>query len=80
MAKEVAEAMAVGAERKKGKSYTPFDRVQWTKLSGPERELADEYYMGKYGKGVMEMQEEEPDKNHFMIGKVIGKALVTPYQ
>ena len=80
MAKEVAEAMAVGAERKKGKSYTPFDRVQWTKLSGPERELADEYYMGKYGKGVMDMQEEEPDKNHFMIGKVIGKALVTPYQ
>jgi hypothetical protein len=80
MAKEVAEAMAVGDERKKGKSYTPFDRVQWTKLSGPERELADEYYIGKYGKGVMDMQEEEPNKNHFMIGKVIGKALVTPYQ
>ena len=44
------------------------------------RKLADEYYKEKYGKSVAEMQKEEPDTNHFYIGKTIGNSLSTAYQ
>ena len=80
LAKEFAKAIAVGEEKAKGKAYTPFDRVEWNKLGSDKRQLADEYYLGKYGKTIMEMQEAEPNKNHLMIGKILGKALVKPYQ
>ena len=80
LAKEFAKAIAVGEEKAKGKAYTPFDRTEWNKLGSDKRQLADEYYLGKYGKTIMEMQEAEPDKNHLMIGKILGKALVKPYQ
>ena len=80
LAKEFAKAVAVGEEKAKGKSYTPFDRAEYIKLNEEKRALADEYYVGKYGKTVMQMQEEEPNKNHFLIGKILGKALVKPYQ
>jgi hypothetical protein len=37
--------------------------------------LADQYYIERYGKSVMEMQDEEPDVNHLKIGKIVGRAL-----
>ena len=80
LAKEFGKAVSYSEEKAKGRAYTPFDRTEWNKLGGDKRQLADEYYMGKYGKSVMEMQEEEPEKNHLMIGKILGKALVKPYQ
>ena len=80
LAKKVAKAVAVGEEKAKGKAFTPFDRAEWSRLSEDKRKLADEYYMGKYGKSVMEMQEDEPEKNHLLIGKVLGKAFVKSYQ
>ena len=80
LAKTVAKAVAMGEEKAKGKSYTPFDRAEYIKLTEEKRALADEFYIGKYGKTVMQMQEEEPDKNHFLMGKILGKALVKPYQ
>lgn len=80
LAKEFGKAVSYGEEKAKGRAYTPFDRTEWNKLGSDKRQLADEYYMGKYGKTVMEMQESEPDKNHLMIGKILGKALVKPYQ
>ena len=57
------------------KGYTPFDRAEWSKTSRIQRDLADEYYIERYGKRVMEMQEEEPDVNHLKIGKIVGRAL-----
>ena len=66
--------------RAEGKKFTPFDRAQWTRTSRIARGLADEYYKGKYGKTVAEMQEAEPDKNHYKIGKMIGNNLSTAYQ
>jgi len=58
------------------KSYTPFDRAQFGKLSKIQRKLADEYYMEKYdGKDVIEMQEMEPDKNHLKKAIAIGRVL-----
>ena len=57
------------------KGYTPFDRAEWSKTSRIQRDLADEYYIERYGKSVMEMQEEEPDVNHLKIGKIVGRAL-----
>jgi len=80
LAKTVAKSVAMGEEKAKGKSYTPFDRAEYIKLTEEKRALADEFYIGKYGKTVMQMQEEEPDKNHFLMGKILGKALVKPYQ
>lgn len=63
------------AARAGDKGYTPFDRAEWSKTSKVQRNLADEYYMERYGKSVMEMQEEEPDVNHLKIGKIVGRAL-----
>tara|TARA_R110002153_G_scaffold48629_1_gene137149 strand:- start:411 stop:2027 length:1617 start_codon:yes stop_codon:yes gene_type:complete len=80
LAKKFGKAVSFGEEKAKGRGYTPFDRTEWNKLGSDKRQLADEYYMGKYGKSVMEMQEDEPEKNHLMIGKILGKALVKPYQ
>ena len=67
----------IEAEADKEKAFTPFDRAQYTKLSDLETRAADEYYMEKYGKTVIEMQELEPDKNHLKraigIGRIIAK-------
>ena len=65
----------IEAENKKEKSYTPFDRAQYSKLTDIQTRLADEYYMEKHGKSVIEMQEIEPDKNHLRMGVNIGRAL-----
>jgi len=80
LAKEVAKAVSIGEEKAKGKSFTPFDRAQWGKLGSEKRALADDYYMSKHGKTVSEMQEEEPNKNHYLIGKILGNAYSKAYQ
>ena len=79
-AKEVAEDIAYSESKKRGKKFTPFDRAEWKKLSVAKRAFADEYYMEKYGKTVMEMQEEEPDRPHLAIGKEIGTDLYNSYK
>ena len=80
IAKTLGEAEAIEDSDKAGKRFTPFDRAQWTRMSKVGRKLADEYYKEKYGKSVAEMQKEEPDTNHFYIGKTIGNSLSTAYQ
>ena len=80
IAKTLGEAEAIQDSDKEGRRFTPFDRAQWTRMSKVGRKLADEYYKEKYGKSVSEMQKEEPDTNHFYIGKTIGNSLSTAYQ
>ena len=63
-----------------GKSFTAFDRAQWTRTSSVARNLADEYYKSKYGKSVAEMQKDEPERNHYRLGKLIGNSLSTAYR
>ena len=75
IAKKIGQAEASRTSRKKGEAFTPFDRAQWSKLSTGARKLADEYYMQRYGMSVMEKQEEEPNRNHFVTGKKIGQQL-----
>lgn len=75
IAKKVGQAEASRTSRKEGKAFTPFDRAQWSKLSTGARKLADEYYMERYGMTVMEKQEQEPNRNHFLTGKKIGQQL-----
>ena len=79
-AKDIGEDIAYIEAKAKGKRYTPFDRAQWTRLTSAKRELADEYYMERYGKTVMEMQEEEPNKNHLLIGKEIANDLYKEFK
>ena len=75
IAKKVGAADASLEARKEGEAFTPFDRAQWAKLSTNARKLADEYYMERYGMTVMEKQEQEPTRNHFLAGKKIGQQL-----
>lgn len=72
VSKELGKAEAVGAYEE---AYTPFDRAEWGRLSNLERGLADDYYMEKHGKTVVEMQMENPGYNHLKFGKLIGRAL-----
>lgn len=55
--------------------YKPFDRAEWSKLPKVARSLADEYYIERYGKTVMEMQADDPDTNHLKVGTIVGRAL-----
>ena len=75
ISKKVGEAEASRGSRKEGKAFTPFDRAQWAKLSKGARKLADEYYMERYGMSVLDKQAEEPNVNHFLVGKKIGSTL-----
>jgi hypothetical protein len=75
IATKVGKAEASRGARKDGKAFTPFDRAQWAKLSKGARKLADEYYMERYGKSVLDKQAEEPNVNHFLTGKKIGQIL-----
>ena len=63
------------AEASREGDVRAFDRSEWAKLSKVQRSLADEYYVERYGKTVLEMQEEEPEKNHLKIGKILGRNL-----
>ena len=77
LAKKMGEIEAMSADEK---AFTPFDRAEWGRVSKRGRELADEYYMERYGKTVMEMQREQPEVNHLKIGKTIGNQLSRIYQ
>ena len=80
IAKTLGEAESIQESTKAGKRFTPFDRAQWTRMSKVGRKLADEYYKERYGKSVSEMQKDEPDVNHFYIGKTIGNSLRSAYR
>lgn len=74
--RKIAKLMGEAESRRVGdKGYEPFDRAQWSKVSKVQRQLADEYYMERYGKTVMEMQEEEPNTNHLKIATIIAREL-----
>ena len=74
-AKELAVMEAETTAMKGAKTYTPFDRAQYGKLTDIQTRLADEYYVTKYGKSVIEMVREEPDINHYKRAIDIGKLL-----
>lgn len=75
ISKRIGEIEARKEAREEGKAFTAFDRAQFLKIGNEKRKLADEYYMEKYGKTVMEMQQEEPEVNHLRRGKRIGQIL-----
>jgi len=80
LAKDVAKIDAMMDAEEKGKAFTAFDRAEYKRLTSAQKSLAEEYYMEKYGKSVLEMQEEEPNVNHFASGKLIGRVLSKAYQ
>ena len=74
--RRIAKLMGEAESRQAGdKGYEPFDRAEWARVSKVQRQLADEYYKERYGKTVMEMQDEEPDTNHIKIGIIVARAL-----
>ena len=79
IAKQLGEDLALKEARELGKSVTPFDRAKYTKLTRRQRKLADEYYIEKYGRSVLDMQEEEPDTNHYLNAVYIGRALAKSF-
>ena len=80
IAKELGESLAVKEANELGKKITPFDRAKYTKLTKRQRQLADDYYIEKYGKTVLEMQEEEPDFNHYLNAVYLGRQLSQAFQ
>ena len=80
LAKDIAKIDAMMDAKEKGKAFTAFDRAEYKRLTSAQKSLAEEYYMEKYGKSVLEMQEEEPNVNHFASGKLIGRVLSKAYQ
>tara|TARA_R100001079_G_scaffold42403_1_gene21402 strand:- start:96 stop:1706 length:1611 start_codon:yes stop_codon:yes gene_type:complete len=80
LAKDIAKIDAMMDAKEKGKAFTAFDRAEYKRLTSAQKSLAEEYYMEKYGKSVLEMQEEEPNVNHFASGKLIGRMLSKAYQ
>tara|TARA_Y100000289_G_scaffold65514_1_gene79250 strand:- start:67 stop:1614 length:1548 start_codon:yes stop_codon:yes gene_type:complete len=79
-AKQLGEGLARQEANELGKATTPFDRAKYVKLTRRQRKLADEYYIEKYGKSVLDMQKEEPDKNHYMMAVYLGRTLSTVFQ
>jgi len=55
--------------------YTPFDRASWMRLRPTQRLEADAYFVQRYGRTVMEMQQVDPEANHVAIGVYVAKAL-----
>ena len=80
IAKLLGESLAVKEANELGKKITPFDRAKYTKLTRRQRKLADEYYIEKYGKTVLEMQKEEPDFNHYLNATYLGRQLSKAFQ
>lgn len=72
IAKQLGEIEAIKVSEE---GYTPFDRAEYNSMSKAERNAADDYYMQKYGKDVIEMQEMEPDKNHLIMAITVGRTL-----
>ena len=69
-AKVLAKAEAMNVAARKGESFTPFDRAQYSKLPKRTRALAEEYYQDTYGKSVIEMQDAQPKVNHYLNSNI----------
>lgn len=74
-AKQLGEFESETVMLEEGKSFTPFDRAQYGKLTDNQTRLADAYYKEKHGKTVLEMVEAEPDVNHYKIATDLGRLL-----
>ena len=73
MAKQLAK---IEAFNESTKSYTPFDRAQYAKLTRIQKGLINEYYASEYdGKSVLEMHEEQPDRNHIKRAVALARVL-----
>lgn len=73
VAKQLAK---IEAFNESTKSYTPFDRAQYTKLTRIQKGLINEYYAREYdGKSVLEMHEEQPDRNHIKRAVALARVL-----
>jgi hypothetical protein len=68
MARLQGEAYARQDAPSKGRGFTPFDRAKWSKVPKLQRRLANDAYVQRYGYTVEEMQEREPQYNHYAIG------------
>jgi len=75
IAKRIGKAEADTEAYEQGKGFTPFDRAEFLRMPSASRKLANEYFLEKYGKSVMEMQNEEPKVNHLRFAKRIGQSL-----
>jgi hypothetical protein len=73
LAKKMGEIEANAV--REGNGYTAFDRASWSKVTKRNRKLADDYYLQRYGRTVMEQQRAEPKVNHLRIGKMVGNKL-----
>jgi hypothetical protein len=73
--KRATSLAKIEARKDDSKPYTPFDRAQFNKLTDNQRRLVDEYYKEKYGKDVVDMQEEEPNQNHLKKAIRLGRVL-----
>ena len=71
-AKSIAKAIAQAESIKDDKPFTPFDRVEYLRLSKDAKALAEEYFQDEYGKSVAETQ-------YYKLGKEIGLMLQKAY-
>ena len=77
-AKQLAVVEAENAARTSDKSFTPFDKAQYTRLSKLKRKLVDEYYRQHPdygGRSVAQMQELQPEVNHLRQAIRLANAL-----
>tara|TARA_R110000823_G_scaffold9197_1_gene32323 strand:+ start:305 stop:1750 length:1446 start_codon:yes stop_codon:yes gene_type:complete len=72
MIKEVAEGEAIMQAYRKGKTFTVFDKANWSKLPAAQRRLADEYFKMYYGGSVDELGSY---KAAITIGRALERAL-----
>jgi hypothetical protein len=72
MIKEVAEGEAIMQAYRKGKTFTVFDKANWSKLPTSQRRLADEYFKMYYGGSVDELGSY---KAAITIGRALERAL-----
>tara|TARA_R110002153_G_scaffold235835_1_gene389211 strand:+ start:2118 stop:5426 length:3309 start_codon:yes stop_codon:yes gene_type:complete len=70
--KNVAEGEAIMQAYSKGKTYTVFDKANWSKLPSAQRRLADEYFKMYYGGSVAELGSY---KAAIQIGRALERAL-----
>tara|TARA_R110000782_G_scaffold13118_1_gene38806 strand:- start:629 stop:847 length:219 start_codon:yes stop_codon:yes gene_type:complete len=72
MIKGVAEGEAIMQAYRKGKTFTVFDKANWSKLPTAQRRLADEYFKMYYGGSVDELGSY---KAAITIGRALERAL-----
>jgi hypothetical protein len=75
-ATQIARFDARQESNAEGVGATVFDQGDYSRLlTARQRKLADEYYLEKYGKTVLEMAEEEPSINHYTQAVRLGREL-----